>query len=87
MALQQKMAPHQPALSSAWCNFTIFLARSQSDGRDWDHFWRAMNTRLANEPIDGFSTFHAMLLSAAKSPLSCLDDLRFVRPELDGAGE
>jgi hypothetical protein len=28
-----------------------------------------------------------MLLSAAKSPLSRLDDLRFVRPELDGAGE
>jgi hypothetical protein len=46
-----------------------------------------MNTRLTNEPIDGFSTFHALLLSAAKSPLSRLDDLRFVRPELDGAGE
>jgi len=87
MALQQRMAPRQPALPSAWYNFTIFLARPQSDGRDWDHFLRAMNTRLANEPIDGFSTFHALLLSAAKSPLSRLDDLRFVQPELDGAGE
>jgi hypothetical protein len=87
MALQQRMAPRQPALPSAWYNFTIFLARPQSDGRDWDHFLRAMNTRLANEPIDGFSTFHALLLSAAKSPLSRPDDLRFVRPELDGAGE
>lgn len=52
-----------------------------------DHFLRVMNTRLVNEPIDGFSTFHAMLLSTAGSPLSRLDDLRFVRPELDGAGE
>jgi hypothetical protein len=42
---------------------------------------------LANEPIHGFSTFHAILLSAAKSPLSRVDDLRFVHPELDGAGE
>jgi hypothetical protein len=87
IALQQKMVPRQPAPPSAWYNFTIFLARPQSDGRDWDHFLRAMNTRLTNEPIDGFSTFHALLLSAAKSPLSRLDDLRFVRPELDGAGD
>ena len=34
IALQQKMVPRQPAPPSAWYNFTIFLARPQSDGRD-----------------------------------------------------
>ena len=39
IALQQKMVPRQPAPPSAWYNFTIFLARPQSDGRDWDPFF------------------------------------------------
>jgi hypothetical protein len=46
-----------------------------------------MNTRFANDVIDGFWSFHAMLLSAAKSPLSRPDDLRWVKPESEGPGE
>ena len=33
-----------------------------------------MNTRFANDIIDRFWSLHAMLLSAAKSPLSRPDD-------------
>jgi hypothetical protein len=59
----------RPPPPPSWCNFTIHLARPKTNSQDWDHFVRAMNTRFANDIIDGFWSLHAMLLSAAKSPL------------------
>ena len=46
-----------------------------------------MNTRVANDIVDGFYSLHAMLLSAAKSPLSRPDNLSWVSPESEGPGE
>jgi len=42
---------------------------------------------VVNDIIDGFTSLFAMLISAAKSPLSRPDGLRWVRPESEGPGE
>ena len=57
------------------------------NGRDWDHFLRAINTSFAVETLDGFPAFYSLLFAAARAPLRRDDDRRWLAAENEGPGE